>query len=51
MLQNPADQAHGRLYMLSERFFASMLAIYEIGLRWVLRHRLITLASPSARFC
>lgn len=48
MLQNPADQAHGRLYMLSERFFSGMLSIYEIGLRWVLRHRLITLGVTGA---
>jgi multidrug efflux pump subunit AcrB len=29
--------------MLSERFFSGMLSIYQIGLRWVLRHRLVTL--------
>jgi hydrophobe/amphiphile efflux-1 (HAE1) family protein len=34
---------HGRLYALSERFFAGMLHVYEIGLRWVLRHRVVTL--------
>src|SRR5262249_38476429 len=29
----------------SERLFAGMLAVYETGLRWVLRHRRITLAA------
>jgi hydrophobe/amphiphile efflux-1 (HAE1) family protein len=43
MLHDPADEVHGRLYLLSERFFSGMLSIYERGLRWVLRHRLITL--------
>jgi hydrophobe/amphiphile efflux-1 (HAE1) family protein len=43
MLHDTADEVHGRLYLLSERFFSGMLSIYERGLRWVLRHRLITL--------
>src|SRR5260221_5083728 len=43
MLRDPAEETHGRLHALSERFFAGMLSIYEVGLRWVLRHRLITL--------
>jgi HAE1 family hydrophobic/amphiphilic exporter-1 len=30
---------HGRLYMLSERFFSGMRAAYEKSLRLVLRHR------------
>src|SRR6202030_1191189 len=39
------QQRHGRLYLLGERFFASMLATYETGLQWALRHRRITLAA------
>jgi multidrug efflux pump subunit AcrB len=35
---------HGRLYGASERFFAGMLRAYEIGLRFVLRHRISTMA-------
>jgi len=34
---------HGKLYNTSERFFEGMLDFYTAGLRWVLRHRLITM--------
>jgi hydrophobe/amphiphile efflux-1 (HAE1) family protein len=43
LLRDPASDRHRRLYRLSERFFVAMLAVYEGGLRWVLRHRRITL--------
>jgi len=33
-----ADKKHGRLYQLSERFFDSMLHLYAVSLRWVMRH-------------
>ncbi|MBV9673834.1 MAG: multidrug efflux RND transporter permease subunit [Verrucomicrobia bacterium] len=33
-----------RFYRWSERIFERLLRLYEAGLRWVLRHRLITLA-------
>ncbi|HYB09178.1 MAG TPA: efflux RND transporter permease subunit, partial [Alphaproteobacteria bacterium] len=36
-------RAHGRLYMLSERFFDGMLAGYRRCLDWVMLHRRITL--------
>jgi len=39
------EKRHGRLYQLSERFFAGMLHLYERGLQWCLRHRLTTLGS------
>src|SRR5262249_25408655 len=41
MLRPHAEQAVkiGRLQRASERFFDGMLAMYERGLRWVLRHR------------
>jgi multidrug efflux pump subunit AcrB len=45
MLRDPRGQRHGRLYHLSESAFAALLAVYEAGLRWALRHRLVTLAA------
>ncbi len=45
MLRDSRGQRHGRLYRLSERGFAAMLAVYEVGLRWALRHRRFTLAA------
>jgi hydrophobe/amphiphile efflux-1 (HAE1) family protein len=39
LLKRPAHD-HGRLYLLSERFFEGMLHAYDVGLRWVLRHTL-----------
>jgi HAE1 family hydrophobic/amphiphilic exporter-1 len=36
-------QRHGRMYTAIERFFDAMLAVYERGLRWTLRHRFSTL--------
>lgn len=39
---------HGRLYAASERFFAGLLQVYELGLRWVLRHRRSTMAVSAA---
>jgi hydrophobe/amphiphile efflux-1 (HAE1) family protein len=45
LLREPGEQRHGRLYLVGESFFASMLAIYETGLQWALRHRRITLAA------
>jgi hydrophobe/amphiphile efflux-1 (HAE1) family protein len=44
-LRNPHGLRHGRVYMLSERGFAAMLAFYKAGLGWSLRHRRITLAA------
>jgi hydrophobe/amphiphile efflux-1 (HAE1) family protein len=45
-----ANERHGRLYWISERFFAAMLAVYEAGLRWVLRHQRITLLATVGTF-
>jgi HAE1 family hydrophobic/amphiphilic exporter-1 len=40
----PSGQArHGRIYGVSERAFGGLLAGYEHGLRWSLRHRRVTL--------
>jgi len=35
------DQVHGRLYRVTERFFAALVGAYGRGLRWVLGHRRI----------
>ncbi len=43
LLKDEAHRQHGRLYRLSERGFESLLALYEHGLKIVLRHRFITL--------
>jgi multidrug efflux pump len=52
MLKPEAHVAHGRLFNASERVFDGMLAFYERGLRWALRHRvtmlLVTLATVAA---
>jgi HAE1 family hydrophobic/amphiphilic exporter-1 len=37
------EQHHGRLYNATERGFDWMLRVYEAGLRWVLRRRVLTL--------
>jgi multidrug efflux pump len=39
-LLQPEDKSrHGRLFLLTERFFKGMLDAYEHGLKWVLRHQ------------
>jgi HAE1 family hydrophobic/amphiphilic exporter-1 len=43
-LKNSAGTCHGQLYRASERVFDLLLAAYERGLRWVLRHQRTTLA-------
>ncbi len=42
-LRPPGALRHGHLYALSERFFQGMLAVYDAGLRFVLRHRPATM--------
>ncbi len=42
----PSKEAHhGRLYMAMERFFDGLLHTYDYGLRFVLRHKLATMAA------
>ena len=48
LLRDEKHRQHGRLYRASERFFERMLAIYESGLRRVLRHRRLTLTATIA---
>ncbi len=39
----PKPEERGLLYKLSERGFDGMLHVYDVGLKWVLRHQLLTL--------
>ena len=41
-------QRHNWFYRVTERFFDGMLAWYEGGLKWVLRHQLFTLLVAAA---
>ncbi len=43
-LRREEDIHHGRLYLLSERAFLALIHWYETSLRFVLRHRLSTIA-------
>jgi hydrophobe/amphiphile efflux-1 (HAE1) family protein len=43
MLRSEQHVKHGRLYLASEHAFDAMLAFYERGLRWALRHRITML--------
>ena len=42
-LRPETGRRHGRIYMISERFFQRLLNAYEKSLTWVLKHRLATL--------
>ena len=43
LLKNEAHKRHGRVYLLFERGFDGLLALYARGLRVALRHRFVTL--------
>ena len=43
LLKDESQKKHGRLYLLFERGFDALLALYARGLRVVLRHRFVTL--------
>jgi hydrophobe/amphiphile efflux-1 (HAE1) family protein len=43
LLKDESRKQHGRLYLLFERGFEGLLALYARGLRVVLRHRFVTL--------
>ncbi len=49
-LRSQHDQQHGNAYMLGERFFAWLLAGYDRGLRWVIRHEFLVLGIAVATF-
>lgn len=42
-LRSSGSAKHGRLYAAFERFFDSMLSVYQWSLRWVLKHHLATM--------
>jgi len=42
-LLQPETKNHGRMYQLSERGFEAVIRFYDVGLVWVLKHRLTTL--------
>jgi multidrug efflux pump subunit AcrB len=48
LLQDERHKQRGRLYVFSEKVFDGMLAVYESGLRWVLRHQQLTLIATVA---
>ncbi len=48
LLRPEAEEKHGPLYHLTDRFFQGMLAAYERGLQWVLRHQPLTLTVAIA---
>jgi HAE1 family hydrophobic/amphiphilic exporter-1 len=43
----PHATKHGRIYQLSEKFFDTMLHIYERTLQLCMRHRMLTLSSAA----
>ena len=47
-LRHAREERHGALYAASERFFAGMLHVYDVSLRFVLRFRLATLLGSFA---
>jgi len=42
-LRPPREERHGRLYDLTERFFAGMLRVYDLTLQVVMKHRRATM--------
>jgi len=44
LLKPESEEPHGRFFQATERFFDGMLAWYDRGLKWVLRHQPLTLA-------
>ncbi len=45
------DEKHNWLYRLSERGFNALLAAYDRGIRWVLAHQRLTLATTIGMVC
>jgi HAE1 family hydrophobic/amphiphilic exporter-1 len=42
-LKPASQETHGRLFLMSNKVFDGMLRLYGAGLRWFLRHRLMTM--------
>ncbi|HXH27559.1 MAG TPA: efflux RND transporter permease subunit [Candidatus Polarisedimenticolia bacterium] len=49
-LRPPGEERHGRVYVATERVFQVSLRLYEDSLRWVLRHRPLTMLGTAAVF-
>ncbi len=47
-IRPPGEKRHGHLYMASERFFAWMFRTYELSLKKVLRHPVMTMIMGGA---
>jgi hydrophobe/amphiphile efflux-1 (HAE1) family protein len=50
-LKPAVKEGHNWIYRLSERSFNNLLARYERGVRWVLKHQPLTLAITIATVC
>jgi multidrug efflux pump len=50
-LKSESEIKHGKLYLASERIFQRAVAVYGMGLRWVLRHQPFMLAVTAATIC
>ncbi len=50
LLKHTPDDKQSRLYRKSEEFFEYVIAKYAVGVRFVLRHQLITLLVTAATF-
>ena len=48
LLKAESHEKHGRLYLATERMFDGMLHLYDVGLKWVLRHQFFTLLTAVA---
>jgi len=51
ILRRTASENHGRIFRASERVFNWILDGYRGGLRWVLRHQVVTLGITVATAC
>ena len=50
LLKHTPDSEQTKFYRVSERFFESVIAKYAVGVRWVLKHQVITLMVTAATF-
>ncbi|MDB6118854.1 MAG: multidrug transporter subunit MdtB [Verrucomicrobiaceae bacterium] len=48
LLKAEHNEKHGRFYMATERMFDAFLHLYDVGLKWVLRHQFFTLMTAVA---
>ncbi len=50
LLKHTPESEQSAFYHSSERFFESVIARYGVGVRWVLRHQVLTLLVTAATF-